>query len=87
MDNMRKCEHTLTNWDRVKGVVVMYVTDLPMMKWRLSHLNWHIANQDNDRHRPHTDMRTHMHILIYPDKHVCIHSTIFPTGTQGQIRS
>lgn len=27
MDNMRKCEHTLTNWDRVTGLVVMYVTD------------------------------------------------------------
>lgn len=27
MDNMNMCEHTLTNWDRVTGVVVMYVTD------------------------------------------------------------
>ena len=26
MDNMRKCEHTLTNWDKKTGVVVMYVT-------------------------------------------------------------
>lgn len=28
---------------------------LPMMKWHLSHLHWHISNQDNDRHGPHTD--------------------------------
>lgn len=27
VDNMRKCEHTLTNWDRGTGVAVMYVTD------------------------------------------------------------
>lgn len=25
------------------------------MKWHLSHLHWHISNQDNDRHGPHTD--------------------------------
>ena len=26
LDNMRRCEHSLTNWDWVTGVVVMYVT-------------------------------------------------------------
>lgn len=74
---MRKCEHTLTDWGRVTGVAVMYVTDsahdeVATVTLTLAH------NYDNDRHRPHVDTRTH---TCSPTQ-TCVHThTILSTHT------
>lgn len=49
---------------------------LPMMKWHLSHLHWHISNQDNDRHGPHTDTGL-VRIHFLPHANIDIKKVLF----------
>lgn len=56
---------------------------LPMMKWHLSHLHWHISNQDNDRHGPHTDTGL-VCIHFLPHANIDIKKYYFYTQTTGK---
>lgn len=46
------------------------------MKWHLSHLHWHISNQDNDRHGPHTDTGL-VRIHFLPHANIDIKKVLF----------